>query len=145
MLRQWRRDQLLYHASSEREHRDFERRLREQIASLHKAGGDERVVREVTDRIFDLLRLSATASDSREVASWRIRPPSPGRTAVALRWAEAAVDEARYHAALHGAWRRDYERGGMGHDITDDEVPRFQMPAGWTEADRLDSETGRDF
>jgi hypothetical protein len=144
-MRQWRQNQLLYHASSEREHQDFEKRLREQIDFLHQAGGDERAVQEVTDRIFDLLRLSAIASNSREVASWRGRPPSPERTAVALRWAEAAVDEARYHAALHGAWRRDYERGGMGHDIMDDEVPRFKMPAGWTEADLLYSETGRDF
>ena len=56
---------------------------------------------------------------------------------MALRWAEAAVDEARYYAALHATWRRDYERGGMGHHITDDEVPPFKMPAGWTEADLL--------
>jgi hypothetical protein len=56
---------------------------------------------------------------------------------VALRWAEAAVDEARFNAALHGTWRRDYERGGMGHHITDDEVPPFEMPAGWTAADQL--------
>jgi hypothetical protein len=143
MVRQWRRTQLLYHASTEREHRDFENRLREQISSLHRAGSDDRAVREVTDRIFGLLRNSAIAANSREVESWRSKPPSPARTAVALKWAEAAADEARYNAALHGTWRRDYERGGMGHHITDDEVPPFRMPAGWTAADLLGSGTGR--
>jgi len=119
----WRRTQLLYHASAEREHRDLAGRLREQIGYLHQADGDEQAVREVTDRIFGLLRNSTIAANSREVESWRSEPPSPERTTVAVRWAEAAVDEARYNAALHGTWRRDYERGGMGHHITDDEVP----------------------
>jgi hypothetical protein len=101
MVREWQRTHLLYHASSEREHRDLERRLREQIGSLHRAGGDERAVRDVTDRIFGLLGSSAIAGNSREVESWRSKPPSPERTAVALRWAEAPVGEARYNAALH--------------------------------------------
>jgi hypothetical protein len=135
MIREWRRTQLHYHATTEREARDLERRLREQIDSLHRAGGDEQAVREVTDRIFGLLGSSAIAGDSSEVQSWWRKPPSPERTAVALRWAEAAVDEARYFAALHATWKRDYERGGMGHDITDDEVPPFKMPAGWADAD----------
>ena len=137
MVGEWRRIQLRYHAGTERECRDFEGRLREQIGSLHRAGGDEQAMREVTDRIFGSLRYSAIAANSREVESWRSKPPSPERTAVALRWAEAAVDEARYYAALHATWRRDYERGGMGHHITDDEVPPFKMPAGWTVADLL--------
>jgi hypothetical protein len=137
MMREWRRTQLLYHATAEREARDFERRLRELIGSLHRAGGDERAEREVADRIFGLLGSSAIAGNSREVHSWRREPLSAERTAVALRWAEAAVDEARYFAELHATWKRDYERGGMGHDITDDEVPSFKMPAGWTEADLL--------
>jgi hypothetical protein len=143
MERRWRANQIRYHAGAEREHRAFEARLRQQIGSLQRAGGDERAVREVSDRIFGLLRSSAIAANSREVESWRSQPPSPERTTVAQRWAEAAVDEARYNAALHGMWRRDYERGGMGHSITDDEVPPFQMPAGWTAADLLHSGTGR--
>jgi hypothetical protein len=137
ILRQGRRNELLYHASSEREYREFEGSLREQIGYLHQASADERAVRDVTDRIFELLRSSAIAANSREVESWRSKSPSPERTAVALRWAEAAVDEARFYAALHGTWRLDYERGRMAHHITDDEVPRFKMPAGWTAADLL--------
>jgi hypothetical protein len=129
MVREWRRTQLLYLAGAEREHRDFEARLREQIGDLHQAGSDERAVREATDRIFGLLRNSAMAANSREVESWRSRPPSPERTTVALRWAEVAVDEARYNATLHGTWRRDYVRGGMGHHITGDEVPPPKMSA----------------
>jgi hypothetical protein len=143
MMREWRRTQFLYHATTEREARDLERRLREQIGSFHRAGGEELAVRKVTDRIFGLLGSSAIAGNSREVLSWRRKPPSPERTAVALRWAEAAVDEARYFAALHATWKRDYERGGTGHHITDDEVPPFKMPAGWTAADLLRSGTGR--
>jgi hypothetical protein len=139
MVREWRRNQLLYHTSSEREHRDFERRLREQIGYVHQAGADDR---DVTDRIFELLQSSAIAANSREVEFWRSRSPSPERTAVALRWAEAAVDEARFYAALHGTWRRDYERGGMGHHITGDEVPPFKMPASWTVADLLYTRQG---
>jgi hypothetical protein len=137
MMREWRRTQFLYHATTEREARDSERRLREQIDSLHRAGGDERAAREAADRMFGMLGSSAIAGNSREVQSWRRKPPSLERTTVALRWAEAAVDEARYFAALHATWKRDYERGGMGHDIKDDEVPPFKMPAGWTEADLL--------
>jgi hypothetical protein len=137
MMREWRRTQIHYHATTEWEARGLERRLREQIGSLHRAGGDERAVREMADRIFALLGSSAIAGNSREVQSWRRKPPSQERTAVALRWADAALDEARYFAALHATWKRDYERGGMGHDITDDEVPPFKMPAGWTEADLL--------
>lgn len=142
MLREWRRTQVRYHAAAEGEHRDFERRLRGQIAELHRAGGDEQAVRDVTHRIFGLLRRSAIAANSREVESWRDQPPSPERTAAALRWADAAAEEARYHAALHATWRRDYERGGTGRHITDDEVAPFRMPAGWTAADLLRDGTG---
>jgi hypothetical protein len=143
MVRQWHRTQVRYHATTEREYLDFERRLQEQVGSLDQAGGDEQEVRQVTDQIFGLLRSSAIAGNSREVESWRGKPPSPERTAVALRWAEAAVDEARYNAALHAIWRRDYERGGMGHHITDDEVPPFKMPADWTAADLIHGGTNR--
>jgi hypothetical protein len=142
MLREWRRTQILYHESTEREHRDFEGKLREQTGSLRRTGGDVQAIQAATDRIFALLQYSAAAANSREVQSWRGKPPSSERTAVALRWAEVAADEARYNAALHAIWRRDLERGGMGHHITDDEVAPFQMPDGWTPADRLYGQSG---
>jgi hypothetical protein len=137
MVRAWRRDQRRYHADSEREYRVLAGALREQIGLLRRAGGDDRVVREATDRLFESLRLSAAAGNSREVEAWRRRSASPERTAVALKWAEAAADEARYFADLHAIWRRDLEGGGIGHWVTDDEVPPFRMPAGWTPADLL--------
>lgn len=142
-VRQWRRIQLRYHVSAEGEYRDLERTLRDQIRELHRAGGDEQAAHEASNRIFRLLRNSAIAANSREVESWRGKPFSPERTAVALKWAEAAVEEARYHAALHTTWRRDYEGGGNGHHITDDEVAPFTMPSGWTAADMLHEGTGR--
>ena len=141
--REWRRAQLRYHVDAEREHREFEARLRQQLGDQRRAGGDKRAVSEATDRLFASLRNSDLAANSREVATWRGRSPSPERTAVALRWAETAVDEARYNAALHETWRRDYERGVTGHHITDDEVPPPRMPEGWTTADLLYGETGR--
>jgi hypothetical protein len=131
MVREWRRSQIQYRADTEREYRNFEKKLREQINLLHRAGGDVGAITRVTDRIFELLRESPVAAKSREVASWRGNPPSPERTDVALRWAEVVADECRFYAALHATWKRDYERGGMGHRITDDEVPPFRMPAGW--------------
>jgi hypothetical protein len=142
-VRAWRRAQLQYHAATEAEYRDFDRRLHEQIGFFRQASGDVRAVTAATDRIFELLRTSPAAANSREVDSWRLKPPSPERTAVALRWAEVADDECRYYAALHGIWRRDYERGGVGHHITDDEVPPFRMPAGWTQADLLYRSAGQ--
>jgi hypothetical protein len=132
MMRAWKQNQLRYHADTEREYRDFEAKLREQIAALRRVGGD---MAGVTERLFELLRQSPAATNSREVESCRGKHPSPERTAVALKWAEVAADEARYYAALHDIWRQDLERGEIHHHITDDEVPPFKLPEGWTRED----------
>ena len=84
------------------------------------------------DRVFEMLRLSRVANNSREVMSWEGAPHSPERTAVALKWAKVAAGEAAYEAALHERWGRDHDRGRRPHHITDDEIPPFRMPGGWS-------------
>jgi hypothetical protein len=90
---------------------------------------------EDTDRIFELLRTSRVASNSREVERSEREPHSKERTAVALKWARVAADEAAFDAALRDRWAIDYQRGRAPHHITEDEIPLFKMPEGWTEDD----------
>jgi hypothetical protein len=115
-------------------HHDFEARLRAEIDRLQKRAGtsDEQ---GTADRVFEMLKLSRVANNSREVGSWEGAPHSPGRTLVALKWARVAADEAAYEAALCERWAVDYARGRMPHHIGADEVPPFRMPAGWKDDD----------
>lgn len=115
--------------------RDYEAKLSGEIERLVQSqsggpDGDESV-----DRIFETLRYSRVANNSREVESWARAPHSPQRRSIALKWARVAADEAAYYAALCERWAVDYGHGRTPHHIMDDEVPPFRMPAGWTEDD----------
>ena len=108
-----------------------ERELRTEISRIVK--GDENA-----DRVFVLLRTSRLANESREVESWVKSPHSSDRTAVALKWARFAADEAAYMASLHRRWGQDLARGLPPHHITDREIEPLRMPIGWTpEGSRL--------
>jgi hypothetical protein len=113
----------------------YEVRIRGEIDRLLGSKANEQNGRETTDHVFEMLRLSRVAANSREVTSWEAAPHSPERMAVALKWAKVAADEAAFEAALHERWGRDYDLGRMPHHITNDEIPPFRMPAGWTEDD----------
>jgi hypothetical protein len=131
-------------AEMRRLHRDHEVRLRAAIGRLRRSRPGTPDERESTDRVFELLRLSRVASNSREVESSERAPHSPERVSVALKWAEVAADEAAYEAALRERWANDFARGRMPHHISDDEVPPFRMPDGWTEDDLKYRQARRD-
>jgi hypothetical protein len=105
-----------------------ERELRAEIARIGRGSED-------ADRIFEFLRTSRVATTSREVASWAKSPQSRDRTAVALKWAEVAANEAAYMASLHRVWGQDLSRDLMPHHITDLEIEPFKMPIGWSSDD----------
>jgi hypothetical protein len=115
--------------------RDFEVRMRVAIDRLRQSRPGTPDEQESADRIFEMLRLSRVAVNSREVGSWERALHSSERTLIALKWAKVAADEAAYHAALCERWAVDYDQGRTPHHITDDEVPPFSMPAGWKEDD----------
>jgi hypothetical protein len=129
------RNEAAYNAEMRRLNLDYEIRLREQIDVLLRNQANEPAGREAAGRIFTMLGLSRVAGRRREVESWEKAPHSPERTSVALKWARVAADEAAYEAALCERWAVDYDRGRVPHHITDDEVPPFRMPAGWTQDD----------
>jgi hypothetical protein len=114
---------------------DYEVRIRGEIDRLLDSQASGPSGRETTDRVFEMLRLSRVAANSREVASWEAAAHGPERLSIALKWAKVAADEAAFKAALHERWGRDYDRGRMPHHITNDEIPTFRMPAGWSEDD----------
>ena len=124
-----------YNDENRRLYREFEVRLREQIDVLLLHQTNELAGREAIDRIFELLRTSRVANNSREVDTWRSAPHSPQRRSIALKWAKVAADEAAYMAALGDRWAVDYEQGRMPHHISGNEVPPYDMPPGWTEDD----------
>ena len=129
------RHERAYNAEMLRLYRNYERRLQNEIDGLVRIQKDAPAGRQDVDRLFEMLRTSPAASNSREVESWRLAPHSPERTVVALKWAKVAADEAAFKAALHELWEKDYEKGQPPHHIMDDEVPPFRMPPGWTEDD----------
>jgi hypothetical protein len=133
--RAWHRSQIAYHSESERLYRDFENRLRGKVASLKQSAMRDPERQKLEDEIFELLHNSQVGNNSQEVKSWRISPFSLERTAVALKWAKVATDEAAYMAKLHEIRRQDHEAHRMPHHITDHEVKPFEMPDGWTAAD----------
>lgn len=122
------RSQAAYHAETQGFYEAHERELRAEIARIRK-GSDH------ADRAFELLRSSRVANASCEVASWAKSPRSKERTAIALKWAEVAANEAAYMAALHRRWGQDLARGHMPHHVTDEEIDPFKMPIGWTPDD----------
>jgi len=124
-----------YNSEMQGLHATAERRLRAEIAGLRPGSNDLLHERKSTDRLFEMLRLSQVAGNSREVEAWRQAPHSPERRAVALKWAEVAADQAAYMVALHERWGEDYKRFRMPHHISDREVKPFEMPADWTEED----------
>lgn len=126
------RSEAVYNAEMRELNLDYEVRLRGEIDRLLRGRPGESDERESADQIFKMLRLSRVASQSREVNSSEVAPHTPGRTAVALKWAKVAANEAAYDAALHDRWGKDCDRGQLPHHITDDEVPPFRMPDGWT-------------
>jgi hypothetical protein len=134
----------VYNAEMLRLYRSYERRLRDEIDGLVRIQKDEGARRQDVDRLFEMLRASPAASNSREVESWGLAPHSPERTTVALKWARVAADEAAFSTALHELWEKDYEKGQSPHHIMDDEVPPFRLPPGWTEDDLRYRRTGRD-
>lgn len=134
-MAQWRASQISYHAGSEADYADIDRRLRAAIARLRADDPGREGEPAIADEIFNLLRVSATASDSRQVEMWRRASHSPERRGVALRWAVTTADEAAFHAACHRIWRRDLEAGRSPRTANEREIPPFSMPAGWTPDD----------
>jgi hypothetical protein len=129
------RAEMANNSEQERLYASYERQLRDEIEAFGRAKESGRAENEMTDHLFETLRSSAIAARSREVERWRSQPESPERSAVALKWATAAADDAAYMRELHRRWRRDYERNTWPHHITDDEVKPFAMPEGWTSDD----------
>jgi hypothetical protein len=129
------RHEASYNAEMRQLNHDYEVRIRGELDRLlhSQPGGPDG--RESADRVFEMLRLSRVANNSREVGSWEHAPHSPVRMAVALKWAKVAADEASYEAALHERRAVDYAQGRMPHHVSDDEVPPFRMPDDWTEDD----------
>lgn len=115
--------------------RDHELRIRAAIDQLAGSASGTPDERASADRVFEMLKLSRVANNSREVASWRDAPHSPQRTAVALKWAKVAADEAGYMATLYERWAVDYAQGRPPHHVSADEVSPFRMPPGSTEDD----------
>ncbi len=124
-----------YNAEMLRLTHDYEGRLREEIHRLISSQPREPDEGESADRIFELLRLSRVANNSREAESWEHAPHSRERTSIALKWGKVAADEAAYMGTLHERWAVDFNQGRMPHHISADEVPPFRMPTGWTEDD----------
>lgn len=104
------------------------------LRAADEAGEDTRAL---TDKAFKLLVLSMVANNSKEVHAERRAEHSAKRTAVALKWADAVIAEFDHGAKCHEIWKREYERGGTSHHITEDEVAPFPMPADWTPDDRM--------
>jgi hypothetical protein len=126
----WRRNQIAYHSEMAQLEKEFERRLREQVSVLEAMpSGHDRD--RLADQIFDSLRLSRAAGNSREVDMWERKQQSFDRTNVALKWAKLAAEEAAYEAALHDRWRSDYERHGSPRHITADEIKPPDLPDDW--------------
>jgi hypothetical protein len=121
-------------AEDRRLYLDHANRLRGEVERLRGRQGGEASPGDV-DRVFEMLRFSPVANNSREVDSWAKAPHSAARTSVALKWAEVAAAEAAFHASLRERWSIDYERGRWPHHVTNAEVPPFRIPAGWTEDD----------
>lgn len=126
------RIEMAYNSEQELLYADYERRLRDEIEALQRSKESGGAGREMTNRLFETLKLSEIADNSRAVKLWRGGPQSPERTRMALKWAKAAADEAAYMNELHRRWRRDYERDIPPHHITNEEVKPFAMPEGWT-------------
>lgn len=133
--RQAMHNEMSYSAEQRRLYADAERRLRNEIDAFQRATEGDRTALGMTNRLFEMLRYSAIAANSREVEHWAKQPESPERQAVALKWAKAAADEAAFMSELHRRWVLDYERGVPPHHITNDEVKPFAMPEGWTSDD----------
>jgi hypothetical protein len=129
------RAEMSYNAEQERLYADFERRLRDEINAFQRANQSNHSQPESTDHLFEMLETSEIAANSREVDRWRRVAESPERRAIALKWAQAAADQAAYKSELHRRWRLDYERGKEPHHIPDLEVKPPAMPEGWTSDD----------
>lgn len=128
-------NEMSYSAEQQRLYADAEQRLRGEIDAFQRATEGDRTALGMTNRLFEMLRSSAIASNSREVARWEKQPESPERRAVALEWAKAAASEAAFMSELHRRRVLDCERGVLPHHITNDEVKPFAMPEGWTSDD----------
>jgi hypothetical protein len=108
--------------------RQYERRLHEKIPRLEKAVANGASDNALTDEVFEMLRLSRAAANSREVETWRESSQSPERMSAALKWALLAAEEAHYDAACHALWKQDYLRNQTSHHITDQEIQPPDLP-----------------
>jgi hypothetical protein len=133
-IREWRRDHVIYHSDMARLCKEHERRLREVAARIRRGENRDADDRDPTDAAFALIRLGLLGNNSREVDAWMTRPPSPERTAVALKWAEYTAAESGANAARHELWKRDLERGLSPRHVTI-EVPEPDPPSGWSPED----------
>lgn len=124
-----------YYVDMLRLHRESERAIRQDIASLLRTHPRQDPDPVLVASIFQKVRLGDSGGSSREVRRWADAPHSPERTAVALRWARLAADEATFQSAIYTRWVEDFNQGRWPHHISDDEVKPIKMPEWWSEDD----------
>jgi hypothetical protein len=114
--------QVAYHVEHERLERERIAQIRAHLAS--PAGEPA-----WTDGAFALLEASPAADHSPELATWRARPASPGRTEVARAWLAFAADEAATLADRHASWTKGDRAGRYRRAALHPDPPAPQPPA----------------
>jgi hypothetical protein len=106
---------------------DIAERLEAELGILEGGGVVDQD--QTTAELFEMLRYCRIAGH--EAEHWRTAPPSPERTAAALKWGRLAAEDEAFHAVMDEHVAREIERQGRINGIiyTEEECDAFRREA----------------